>query len=212
MVGGYLWGIRTEVVVGQAFALVTVLQPWDCKSIAKASKVRILHLPPRAVRASDDLRKRRSGALFMYPVGVSKWRCMSRSSGPWAAGLRPAQTRKSGRASARSVRNTGGSLGPRHRAGRTRPHADLWGCRGWGYAMVAGFRTIAIGARWCGSGPRAALPAGALTSATNDPRHVSAILDPRATPPARLRVPTAKPSAPQWDSRIEPPRVQCSHR
>jgi hypothetical protein len=35
MVVGYLWGIRTEVVVGQAFALVTVLQPWDCKSIAK---------------------------------------------------------------------------------------------------------------------------------------------------------------------------------
>ena len=47
MVVGYLWGIRTEVVVGQAFALVTVLQPRDCKSIANASKVRILHLPPR---------------------------------------------------------------------------------------------------------------------------------------------------------------------
>src|SRR5450631_1363223 len=39
-----------------------------------------------------------------------------------------------------------------------------------GYAMEADFRAIAIGARWCGSGPRAALPAGALTSATNDPR------------------------------------------
>jgi len=33
---------------------------------------------------------------------------------------------------------------------------------------------------WCGPDPRAALPAGALTSATNDPRYVSAILDPRA--------------------------------
>jgi len=82
MVVGYLWGIRTEVVAGQAFSLITGLEPWDCKSIAKASKVRILHLPPRAERA-PDLRKRRSGALFMYPVGVSKWRCMSRSSRPW---------------------------------------------------------------------------------------------------------------------------------
>ena len=45
-VSGYLWGIRTEVVEGQAFPLVIGLQPWDCKSIAKASKVRILHLPP----------------------------------------------------------------------------------------------------------------------------------------------------------------------
>src|ERR1019366_3620555 len=35
-------------------------EPWDCISIAKASKVRILHLPPRAERALD-LRKRRSG-------------------------------------------------------------------------------------------------------------------------------------------------------
>jgi hypothetical protein len=38
--------------------------------------------------------------------------------------------------------------------------------------------------------------------------YVSAILDPRATPPARLRVPTAKPFAPQLDWRIEPPRVR----
>jgi hypothetical protein len=45
---GYLWGIRAEVVVGQAFSLVTGVQPRDCRSIAKASKVRILHLPPRA--------------------------------------------------------------------------------------------------------------------------------------------------------------------
>ena len=54
---GYLWGIRTEVGARQAFPLVTGLQPGDCKSIAKASKVRILHLPPRAQRASDQ-RKR----------------------------------------------------------------------------------------------------------------------------------------------------------
>src|SRR5450759_2807490 len=45
---GCLWGIRTEVVAGDAFPLVTGLQPWDCKPIANASKVRILHLPPRA--------------------------------------------------------------------------------------------------------------------------------------------------------------------
>jgi len=32
----------------QAFLLVTALSPMDCKSIAKASKVRILHLPPSA--------------------------------------------------------------------------------------------------------------------------------------------------------------------
>jgi hypothetical protein len=57
---GYLWGIRTEVVVGPAFSLVSVLSPMHCKSIAKASKVRILHLPPRAERALD-LRKRRLG-------------------------------------------------------------------------------------------------------------------------------------------------------
>ena len=49
---------------GLAFSLVTGLPPVVCKSIAKASKVRILHLPPRAERALD-LRKRRSGALFM---------------------------------------------------------------------------------------------------------------------------------------------------
>jgi hypothetical protein len=64
---GCLWGIRTEVVAGQTFPLVTGLQPWDCKSIAKASKVRILHLPPRAERAFD-LRKRRSRALSLGPA------------------------------------------------------------------------------------------------------------------------------------------------
>jgi len=48
VVAGYLWGIYTEVVVGEAFWLVTALPPMVCKSIAKASKVRILHLPPSA--------------------------------------------------------------------------------------------------------------------------------------------------------------------
>jgi hypothetical protein len=67
------------------FSLVTGLPPLVCKSIAKASKVRILHLPPRAQRA-PDLRKRRTGALLMYPVGVSKMPWMSRSSRPSAAG------------------------------------------------------------------------------------------------------------------------------
>jgi hypothetical protein len=42
--------------------------PVVCRSIAKVSKVRSLHLPPRAGRALD-LRKCRSRALFMYPVG-----------------------------------------------------------------------------------------------------------------------------------------------
>src|SRR5450756_1208776 len=75
-----------KFVGGQALSLVTGLPPLVCKSIAKASKVRILHLPPRAERALD-LRKRRSGALFMYPVGVSKVASMTRSSRSPAAGL-----------------------------------------------------------------------------------------------------------------------------
>jgi hypothetical protein len=37
-----------KFVGGQAMSLVTGLQSVVCKSIAKASKVRILHLPPRA--------------------------------------------------------------------------------------------------------------------------------------------------------------------
>jgi hypothetical protein len=37
-----------KFVGGQALSLVTGLPPLVCKSIAKASKVRILHLPPRA--------------------------------------------------------------------------------------------------------------------------------------------------------------------
>ena len=68
---GCLCGIRTEVVTHHAFPLVTGLQPKDCKSIAKASKVRILHLPPRAEMAPDQ-RKRWSGVLLVYLIGVSK--------------------------------------------------------------------------------------------------------------------------------------------
>ena len=51
------------------FSLVTSLPPLVCKSIAKASKVRILHLPPRAKRA-PDLRKRGSGALSCGPAVI----------------------------------------------------------------------------------------------------------------------------------------------
>ena len=40
----------------------------DCKSVAKASKVRILHLPPSAPRGPDQ-RKRRSGPLACTPDG-----------------------------------------------------------------------------------------------------------------------------------------------
>ena len=42
------WEYARKFVGGQALSLVTGLQPVVCKSIAKASKVRILHLPPRA--------------------------------------------------------------------------------------------------------------------------------------------------------------------
>ena len=45
---GCLRGIRPKFVGGQALVLVTGSQSVVCKSIAKASKVRILHLPPRA--------------------------------------------------------------------------------------------------------------------------------------------------------------------
>ena len=50
-------------------SLVTGLPPLVCKSIAKASKVRILHLPPRAERA-PDLRKRRLGASSCGPAVI----------------------------------------------------------------------------------------------------------------------------------------------
>jgi hypothetical protein len=42
------WEYARKFVGGQALVLVTGSQSVVCKSIAKASKVRILHLPPRA--------------------------------------------------------------------------------------------------------------------------------------------------------------------
>ena len=54
--------MRAEVVGGETFAPVTGLLPVVCKSMAKVSKLRILHLPPRLER-SLDAQKRRSGAL-----------------------------------------------------------------------------------------------------------------------------------------------------
>ena len=56
-----------KFVGGSALALVTGSQSVVCKSIAKASKVRILHLPPRA-ESAPELRKRRSGALSWLPA------------------------------------------------------------------------------------------------------------------------------------------------
>ena len=41
-----LWGIRGEVWVEAASVLVSESHWLDCKSVAKATKVRILHLPP----------------------------------------------------------------------------------------------------------------------------------------------------------------------
>src|SRR5664280_1220730 len=70
MVVGHLWGIRTEVVARQAFPLVTGVQTRDCKSIAKASKVRILHLPPRAERALDVMKERGLLPLPVAPPSV----------------------------------------------------------------------------------------------------------------------------------------------
>jgi hypothetical protein len=59
----------------------------DCKSIAKASKVRILHLPPRAQRA-PDLRKRRSGALSFGPAVIGSHRLFTGVRGECVGKLR----------------------------------------------------------------------------------------------------------------------------
>src|SRR6476661_10212814 len=45
----------------------------DCKSVAKATKVRILHLPPSAPRGPDQ-RKRGSGPLACTPWGYFPFR------------------------------------------------------------------------------------------------------------------------------------------
>jgi len=113
--GGCLWGIRTEVVVGEAFWLLRGVQPWDCKSIAKASKVRILHLPPRVERASD-LRKRRSGASSCTPWGYPNW------VGQVAHhGLRPQTCER-----ANAQRRTGGVDAGRECAGKFGPAPPCW--------------------------------------------------------------------------------------
>ena len=100
--GGCLWRIRTEVVVGEAFWLLRGVQPWDCKSIAKASKVRILHLPPRAQRALDQW-KRRSGALSCGPAvsGSNRLIPRTRSATGWTGyrvvkACRPIQSSRGG--------------------------------------------------------------------------------------------------------------------
>jgi hypothetical protein len=46
----WLCGISGEVCERAAFAQVSAVEPADCKSVAKASKVRILHLPPTCTK------------------------------------------------------------------------------------------------------------------------------------------------------------------
>src|SRR5664279_693946 len=67
------WEYARKLFAGQTSWLVRVLRSVVCKSIAKASKVRILHLPPRAKGASD-LRKRRAGALSCVPAVIGSKR------------------------------------------------------------------------------------------------------------------------------------------
>src|SRR5664280_1768323 len=81
MVVGQLWGTRTEVVAGQWFALVMVLQPWDCRSIAKASKVRIPHLPPRAERPLMRV-ETLVGGPFVWSAGDRSNRLVHAATGP----------------------------------------------------------------------------------------------------------------------------------
>lgn len=73
-----------------------------CKSIAKASKVRILHLPPRAGRALDQ-RKRRSWALSFCPghqpspPTVWGWSCRPMSWSLRSMAVRSWASRRRGR-------------------------------------------------------------------------------------------------------------------
>ena len=62
------------------------------------------------------------------------------------------------RARSTSAGNAPVSSGPRRRAGRTHPGADLRRCQGWGYAMTADLQAIAIEQRWCQSCPSGNLP------------------------------------------------------
>jgi hypothetical protein len=62
------WGIRGELSLAAASVLVSESHYLDCKSVAKATKVRILHLPPSAPRGPDQ-RKRGSGPLACTQEG-----------------------------------------------------------------------------------------------------------------------------------------------
>ena len=61
---GRLCRIRVEVCRSGVFVQVSALRASGCKSVAKATKVRILHLPPSVMKRGPDLRKRRSGPLL----------------------------------------------------------------------------------------------------------------------------------------------------
>jgi len=80
----------------------------DCKSVAKASKVRILHLPPTG-KTAPDLRKRWSGAVLHCPAKAGSGRpstgirvlFMSESSYPaWLDGVTGARSQFAGAISA----------------------------------------------------------------------------------------------------------------
>src|SRR5919112_3803869 len=53
MASGCLWGIRGEFRAEAMNPRVAALEPPDCKSVAKASQVRILHLPPTRKTVAD---------------------------------------------------------------------------------------------------------------------------------------------------------------
>jgi hypothetical protein len=59
---GSLCGIRTEVLADVVFVLITGLQLWDCKSIAKASKVRIPSLATTRAGLNSAGSSRKFGA------------------------------------------------------------------------------------------------------------------------------------------------------
>src|SRR5665647_3578455 len=63
---------RGSLLADRASSLVTGLPPLVCKSIARASKVRILHLPPRAQRAPDAMWER--GLRSSWPP-AGCWEC-----------------------------------------------------------------------------------------------------------------------------------------
>ena len=120
VVGGCLWGMRTEVVGEVAYCLVRGLSPMDCKSIAKASKVRILHLPPRAERAPDQ-RKRRSGALSCGPAVIGSNRLSTAARREYAGKLRPRPALRQPRSAPRPPRCALSRLHLGHRRTWRRP-------------------------------------------------------------------------------------------